>query len=42
MVHPIWIFKTTNDIQPIGPLRAVTQGTLLMVAKLAGTTLPCL
>jgi hypothetical protein len=42
MVLVIWIFKTTCNIQPIGPLQAVTQGTLLMVAKLAGTTLPCL
>ena len=42
MVFIIWIFKITCNIQPIGPLQAVTQGTLLTVAKLACTTLPCL
>lgn len=41
MCRVIGTFKTTYNIQPIGPLRAVTQGTPLMVAELAGTALPC-
>lgn len=35
-------FKTTHNIQPTGLLQAVTQGTLLQVAELAGSALPCL